>query len=174
MNEQPTPTKNAAATLIFTTLALSIGYAVLRYHVMGPVPWKDFPFFILNKGLCLAAFLLLTLNFALGPLKSLGVSVAASWLNARKALGMTGFLLVMLHALMSAYNASQLSISEVVPHFRNLCKFCSKRHNESPKSLTFVPSYRLLTKAQGSFARSHFASQNQSWRMLLADLLRVP
>jgi hypothetical protein len=101
MSEKSGALKNAAAGIIFTTLALSIGYAVLRYHVMGPVPWKDFPFFILNKGLCLAAFLLLTLNFALGPLKSLGASVAASWLDARKALGMTGFLLVMLHALMS-------------------------------------------------------------------------
>jgi len=57
--------------------------------------------FILNKGLCLAAFILLTMNFSLGPLNNLGVPVFQSWLNARKALGMTGFLLVLLHALMS-------------------------------------------------------------------------
>ena len=68
---------------------------------MGPVPWKDFPFFILNKGLCLAAFLLLTMNFALGPLNNLRASVPAGWLDARKAMGMTGFLLVLIHALMS-------------------------------------------------------------------------
>ena len=69
--------------------------------MIGPVPWKDFPFFILNKGLSLAAFILLTMNFALGPLNNLGVSVSQGWLNARKAMGMTGFLLVMVHALMS-------------------------------------------------------------------------
>jgi len=51
--------------------------------------------------LCLAGFILLTFNFSLGPLNSLGVPVSKGWLNARKALGMTGFLLVLLHALMS-------------------------------------------------------------------------
>lgn len=101
MNEQATTQTNASTSIILVTLVLSIGYAVLRYHIVGPVPWKDFPFFILNKGLCLAAFILLTMNFSFGPLHNLGASVPAGWLNARKAMGMTGFLLVMLHALMS-------------------------------------------------------------------------
>jgi DMSO/TMAO reductase YedYZ heme-binding membrane subunit len=100
VTEQMT-SKNSAASVIAVTLVLSIGYAVLRYHIVGPVPWIAFPFFILNKGLCLAAFVLLTMNFALGPLNNLGASVSQGWLNARKAMGMTGFLLVMLHALMS-------------------------------------------------------------------------
>lgn len=80
---------------------LSIAYAVLRYHIMGPVPWKDFPFYILNKGFSLAAFVLLTFNFSIGPLNNLGVNVSEGWLNSRRALGMTGFLLVLIHALMS-------------------------------------------------------------------------
>ena len=101
MNDETTSTRNPAATIISLVLALSIGYAILRYHLFGPVPWKDFPMFILNKGLCLAAFIMLTMNFALGPAKNLGIPVSQGWLNARKALGMTGFLLVMLHALMS-------------------------------------------------------------------------
>ena len=101
MSDQAINNKNAARSIISVTLMLSIGYAVLRYHIVGPVPWKDFPFFILNKGLCLAAFILLTMNFAIGPLNNLGVSVSNGWLNARKAMGMSGFLLVMLHALMS-------------------------------------------------------------------------
>lgn len=93
--------KNAAGSIIAVTLLASLGYAVLRYHIMGPVPWKDFPFYILNKGFSLAAFILLTFNFGLGPLKNLGVKVSEGWLNSRKALGMTGFLLVLIHALMS-------------------------------------------------------------------------
>jgi len=34
-------------------------------------------------------------------LKNLGINVPEGWLNARKALGMTGFLLVLIHALIS-------------------------------------------------------------------------
>jgi hypothetical protein len=93
--------KNAAASLITGVLILSISYAVLRYHLAGPVPWKDFPFFILNKGLSLAAFVLIACNFGFGPLRNIGVPVPDSWLAARKAVGMTGFLLVLIHALMS-------------------------------------------------------------------------
>jgi hypothetical protein len=98
MNES---SRNSAGVIILVTLLLSIGYAVLRYHILGPVPWKDLPFFILNKGLSLAAFVLLTLNFSLGPLNNLGFPVPKGWLLARKALGMSGFLLVLIHALMS-------------------------------------------------------------------------
>ena len=98
--EQAKP-KNAAGPIIAITLALSIAYAVLRYHIMGPVPWKDFPFYIMNKGLSLAAFILLTFNFSIGPLKNLGVSVSEGWLNSRRALGMTGFLLILIHAFIS-------------------------------------------------------------------------
>jgi DMSO/TMAO reductase YedYZ heme-binding membrane subunit len=57
--------------------------------------------FILNKGISLSAFIMLTCNFGFGPLNNLGVKVPEGWLNARKALGMTGFLLVLIHALMS-------------------------------------------------------------------------
>ena len=98
--EQAKP-KNAAGPIIGITLLLSIVYAVLRYHILGPVPWKDFPFFILNKGFSLAAFVLLTFNFSIGPLQNLGVKVSEGWLNSRRALGMTGFLLVLIHALIS-------------------------------------------------------------------------
>jgi len=101
MSEHKPIQKNSAAAIILVVLALSLGYAILRYHIVGPVPWKDFPMFILNKGLCLAAFILLTLNFALGPAKNLGIPVSSGWLKARKALGMSGFLLVLLHVLMS-------------------------------------------------------------------------
>ena len=99
MNDEAKP--NSAGSIITIALIFGLGYAVLRYHIVGPVPWKDFPFFILNKGISLSAFVLLTCNFGLGPLNNLGVKVPEGWLNARKALGMTGFLLVLIHALIS-------------------------------------------------------------------------
>jgi hypothetical protein len=101
MNTNVPATPNAAGRIIFFTTALCIAYAILRYHIVGPVSWNEFPFFILNKGISLAALLLLVLNFSLGPLKNIGLPVPDSWLSARKSLGMTGFLLVLIHALMS-------------------------------------------------------------------------
>ena len=93
--------KKYSGMIIAWICVFSLGYAILRYHIAGTVPWKDFPFFIMNKGISLAAFILLTFNFSLGPLNNLGVKVPEGWLNSRKALGMTGFLLVLIHALMS-------------------------------------------------------------------------
>jgi DMSO/TMAO reductase YedYZ heme-binding membrane subunit len=93
--------KNHAGKIIAITSILSLGYAILRYHIVGDVPWKDFPFLILNKGISLAAFILLTFNFAIGPLKNLGIKVSEGWLNSRQVLGMTGFLFVLIHTLMS-------------------------------------------------------------------------
>jgi len=101
MANETTENINFAKHIIALVVIFSIGYAVLRYHIAGPVPWKDFPFFILNKGISLSAFIILTLNFGLGPLNNLGVKVPQGWLNARKALGMSGFLLVLIHALIS-------------------------------------------------------------------------
>ncbi len=101
MDQQSNENENSAGLIIAIVLIFSISYAIVRYHLVGPVPWKDFPFFILNKGISLAAFILLTCNFGFGPLNNLGVKVPAGWLNARKALGMTGFLLVLIHTLMS-------------------------------------------------------------------------
>lgn len=93
--------RNSAGTIITVVLIPGLVYAVLRYNIMGQVDWKEFPFFVLNKGIALSAFILLTLNFGLGPLNNLGAKVPEGWRNARKALGMTGFLLVLTHVLMS-------------------------------------------------------------------------
>jgi hypothetical protein len=93
--------KTHAAWIISLTCLLSIGYAILRYHVFGAVPWKDFPFFILNKGIALSAYILLAINFTLGPLNNLRFRLSERWLNSRKSVGMTGFLLVLAHVLIS-------------------------------------------------------------------------
>lgn len=101
MEDRGITRKNSAGTIIAVTILLSMAYAVIRYHIVGPVPWKDLPLFIVNKGVSLAAFILLTLNFGLGPANNLGLRVPESWLAARKAVGMIGFLLVVIHAFMS-------------------------------------------------------------------------
>lgn len=96
-----TQKKNSAGTIITVTCTFSIGYAILRYHVMGPVLWKDLPFYTLNKGVALSAFIMLIFNFTFGPLHNLGVKMPEGLLNARRALGMTGFLFTLIHVIMS-------------------------------------------------------------------------
>ena len=48
MNDNDKTLPNAATSIILFTLMFGIGHGVVRYHVAGPVPWKDFPLFILN------------------------------------------------------------------------------------------------------------------------------
>jgi len=101
MNKQAETIKNPAGSIIAGTLLFSLIYVIVRYHIFGGVPWKDFPFFILNKGISLTAFILLTLNFSFGPLKNIGIKIHENWLNTRNILGITGFLLVIIHVFMS-------------------------------------------------------------------------
>ena len=64
MNVETKTAQNSAGTIVTIALLFGLGYAVVRYHVAGPVPWKDFPFFVLNKGFSLSAFILLACNFS--------------------------------------------------------------------------------------------------------------
>jgi len=49
MNENTNESRNSAGSIIAITILFSIGYAIVRYHIVGPVAWKDFPLFILNS-----------------------------------------------------------------------------------------------------------------------------
>ena len=97
----PKAKKNSTVNIIVGVMLISIAYAIIRYHLVGNVLWKDFPFYILNKGLSLSAFILISLTFSLASAKKLGLPISDSWLNARKALGVSGFLLVLMHLFMS-------------------------------------------------------------------------
>lgn len=93
--------KRTSLRIFVVVVVFSFVYAILRYHVFEGVPPKDFPLYVVNKALALSAFILLTLNFALGPLRGLGVGVPQHWLNCRKEIGTRGFLLAFAHVVMS-------------------------------------------------------------------------
>ena len=93
--------KSLAIPIVFTIVLLSVSYAVFRYHVAGPVPWEDLTLFVLNKGLGLAALFLLTLSFAINPLRRLGVSIPTYLNSVKKDVGVAGLLLAVLHVLVS-------------------------------------------------------------------------
>ncbi len=100
-NQETTTAKNASKRIIFGVLIFSAAYAICRYHIFGGVPWKDFPFYIMNKIMSMAAFILLIINFTLGPLKNIYDKIPESWLNARKIIGISAFLIAVIHILMS-------------------------------------------------------------------------
>ena len=91
---------NQAWAIITWTFILSIGYAIVRYHVLGEVAWKDLPFFILNKVISMSALILLAFNFTFGPLKNLGAPIPNSWLRSRRIIGIVGFIQVFVHVIM--------------------------------------------------------------------------
>jgi hypothetical protein len=99
--EETEKTNNPAWAIITWTFILSMGYAIVRYHVLGEVPWKDLPFFILNKGISMSAFILLAFNFTFGPLKNLGAPIPDGWLRSRRIIGIVGFIQVFVHVIMS-------------------------------------------------------------------------
>ena len=86
-----------ALQIIIAVFLFSLAYSVLRYHVLGDVGSKDFALYVFNKCLALTGFILLTINFALGPAKNLGADVPDAWLAARKEIGITAFLLILTH-----------------------------------------------------------------------------
>ena len=98
---------DSSLKLIGTVIGFSLAYAVVRYHIAGDVAWKELPFFIMNKAISLAGFILLSFNFGFGPAKKWGLPLPQSWLDARKTLGMAGFILILMHVFMSFMLFSQ-------------------------------------------------------------------
>jgi DMSO/TMAO reductase YedYZ heme-binding membrane subunit len=90
-----------SSKVIIVIFLFSLLYSIVRYHIYGGVPWKEFPIFIMNKVVSLNGIILLIITFSITPLKNLGVKVPANWLKSRKALGMTGFIFVFIHMVMS-------------------------------------------------------------------------
>jgi len=93
--------KGFSARLIIWILIFSLGYTIVRYHIFGSVPWKELPFFIMNKAVSLNGIILLILTFTIGPLNNLGVKMSENWLKAKKPLGITGFIFIFIHIIMS-------------------------------------------------------------------------
>ena len=100
-DQEITTVNNTSKNIIFGVLIFSGAYTICRYHIFGGVPWKDFPFYIMNKIMSMSAFILLSINFTLGPLKNIYDKVPESWLNARKNVGISAFLIALIHILMS-------------------------------------------------------------------------
>ncbi|WP_372755200.1 hypothetical protein [Labilibaculum sp.] len=90
-----------AGSFLLVFFTLSLGYAALRYHIMGPVPWKDFPFYVMNKAVALCSFMVLSSCFSLDPMRKMGINIPESCMRARREFGAMGGFLMFIHALIS-------------------------------------------------------------------------
>ena len=93
--------KDISLKIVIVIFLFSFAYGVIRYNLVAGVPWKELPFFLLNKIVSLNGMILLIITFTISPLKNLGLNVSASWLRARKGLGIAGFISIFMHIVMS-------------------------------------------------------------------------
>lgn len=96
-----TKENNLSYHVILIVALISISYTILRYHIVGITAWSQFPVYILNKGLSLTGFILLAINFSLGPLNNIGAGIGDRWLSIRPSLGVSSFLLIFTHLFLS-------------------------------------------------------------------------
>ncbi len=103
---------NTSVSLIGSALAFGLLYATLIGRDAAEGSLADFSLASLNNGIALSACILLTCGITFMPLARLGFGLPKSWTNSRNALGMTGFLLVMVHALISflLFNSSEYGV----------------------------------------------------------------
>jgi hypothetical protein len=87
-----------ALRIILLVIVLCTVYTIVRYYIFKGVEWTHFPLFILNKILALSGFILLVLSLALDPYYR---KRGPEWFEIRKYLGRTGFVLVIMHIIMS-------------------------------------------------------------------------
>ena len=87
--------------VISVVTLLSLTYAIVRYNIVREVPYANLPLFISNKAIALAATILIGLSFLLGPLARVFHHRFAHHLYLRKHLGIAGFGVAAVHAVIS-------------------------------------------------------------------------
>jgi DMSO/TMAO reductase YedYZ heme-binding membrane subunit len=93
---QPTTAKWFAVVF-----GLSLGYAVVRYHLAGDVAWRHLPLFILNKATSLAAVIFVACSYLVGKVFRWHDHDRQLRLVVIKFCGLMGFFLAGIHAFFS-------------------------------------------------------------------------
>ena len=86
---QPTTAK-----WFFVVFGISLIYAVIRYHLAGDVAWQQFPLFILNKVIALAAVIFVGSSYLIGKIIRWHDDDKALRLVVIKFCGLMGFFLI--------------------------------------------------------------------------------
>lgn len=90
-----------ATVVSLIVFVVSMFYAVVRYNLVRSVPLDNIPLYIFNKAIALSATILIGLSFLLGPLARFWPKQFSQHLPLRKHLGVFGFGIASLHAVIS-------------------------------------------------------------------------
>ncbi|MEK7505883.1 MAG: ferric reductase-like transmembrane domain-containing protein [Patescibacteria group bacterium] len=90
-----------AKKIVFWIFVLVFAYAIVRYNIIRDVPISDIPLFISNKAVALASVIIIGMAFVIGPLTRFFPRTFEKLHPLRKSLGLWGFGLAALHALIS-------------------------------------------------------------------------
>src|SRR3989344_4800478 len=101
MSESKSVGWGKTSAIVFIIVGLCLSYAILRYNIVRSVPLDNLPLYITNKAVALAATILIGLAFLLGPLARFWPKQFEEHLYLRKHLGVIGFGVAALHAIMS-------------------------------------------------------------------------
>lgn len=94
-------TEKAVFVIVIVAAFFSISYAILRYNIFGQVPWKDLPFYVLNKSISLTAIILFTISNSLKFLNKTRVQIAQKWIDSSTTIGAASLLLIIIHVFIS-------------------------------------------------------------------------
>ena len=87
--------------IFFIIFVFTFAYALLRYNVVRNVSIDQIPLYIANKAISLTATIMIGFSFLLGPLTRFWPKKFEHKLYLRKYLGVYGFGIAALHAIMS-------------------------------------------------------------------------
>lgn len=82
-------------------LAVTSGYAIVRYVIFGPVPGSQFPVYLLNKSVAWRSLSLVCIALSIGALSRISPRYFGQWMDQRKFIGISGFALATVHVMMS-------------------------------------------------------------------------
>ena len=87
-------------TIIILVISISVIYAIIRYHIFNGVP-LSYIIDVLNKGIALAAILLIALSLSIGPLARRFPNKFGRIEIGKRLFGLWGFTLSFFHTLIS-------------------------------------------------------------------------
>ncbi len=93
--------KKTAQKIFWGTFSVFFIYAIIRYNIIEGIDWFLLSSFTLNKALAWNALTAVALSYAIGSFSKMGKQWATNLKGTVKYLGQWGFIMAMVHAVLS-------------------------------------------------------------------------